>query len=365
MRIGLVIYGSLDTLSGGYLYDQKLVQHLRADGHIVEIHSIPWRGYARHLLDNFSISLRRSLASAGYDILLEDELNHPSLFWANKILKNKVHTPIVAIVHHLRSSEARPEWQNRLYRPIERAYLRSLDAMIYNSQTTRKAVERLSELELPHVVAYPAGDRFSPQIDLAEIVARAHLPGSLRILFLGNIIPRKGLSTLLQAVAPIPHNLWELKVAGSLTVEPAYTHRVRRWAVDHGLADNVRFMGSLNEAQLAEQMRNSHILAVPSSYEGFGIAYLEGMSFGLPAIATTGGAAGEIITSGQDGFLVSPGDAETLREHLKQLIENRGFLAQLSEAARKRFQAHPGWQDTTAKIAAFLEKIAARQFEDR
>ena len=364
MRIGLVIYGSLDTLSGGYLYDQKLVQRLRANGHVVEIHSLAWRNYALHLLDNLSIRLRRTLASAGYDILLEDELNHPSLFWVNKILRNKVHTPIVAIVHHLRSSEARPEWQNRLYRLIERAYLRSLDAMIYNSQTTRSAVEKLSAVKLPHVVAYPAGDRFDPQISFEEIVERAHLPGPLRILFLGNIIPRKGLSTLLQAVASIPHDLWELKVAGSLTVDPAYTHNVRRWAVDHGLAGSVRFTGPLNEEQLAEQLNTSHVLAVPSSYEGFGIAYLEGMSFGLPAIATTGGAAGEIITSGQDGFLISPGEAQTLKEHLVRLIEDREYLAKMSQAARKRFQAQSGWQDTTAKITAFLENMAAGKFED-
>lgn len=365
MRIGLVIYGSLDTLSGGYLYDRKLVQRLRADGHDVEIHSLPWRDYTRHLLDNFSIRLSRSLASANYDILVEDELNHPSLFWVNKILKKKSPVPIVAIVHHLRSSETQPEWQNRVYRPIERAYLRSLDAMIYNSQTTRRAVERLSGLELPHVIAYPAGDRFNPQIDRAEITARAHLPGPLRILFLGNIIPRKGLATLLQAVASIPHDQWELKVAGSLTVHPSYTRSIRRWTVDHGLADNVRFMGALSGEQLSEQLRTNQVLAIPSSYEGFGIAYLEGMSYGLPAIATTGGGAGEIITSGQDGFLISPGDAIALREHLKHLIINRDDLVELSAAARKRYLAHPSWQETTAKIAVFLEHIVARKFEDR
>ncbi len=364
MRIGLIIYGSLDTLSGGYLYDQKLVERLHADGHRVVIHSLPWRNYARHLLDNFSIRLRKSLDSGGYDLLLEDELNHPSLFWVNKNLKKSVRYPIVGIIHHLRCSEVRAEWQNRLYQPIERAFLRSLDGAIYNSLTTRSAVEKLSQMELPHVVAYPAGDRFNPQMSHEEIYARAHLPVPLRILFLGNIIPRKGLATLLQAVASIPHNHWEVKVAGSLTVEPAYTRRIRRWTVDHGLADNVRFIGALSEEQLTEQLRTSHILAVPSSYEGYGIVYLEGMGFGLPAIATTGGAAGEIITSGQDGFLISPGDVEALRDHIKQLIENRELLVKLGQAARERFLSHPGWRQTTGKISAFLEKMAAREFED-
>ncbi len=79
MRIGLVIYGNLNTLSGGYLYDRRLVEHLRAHGDTVHIVSLPWRNYGRHLLDNFSRDLRRALATAPVDIWLEDELNHPSL----------------------------------------------------------------------------------------------------------------------------------------------------------------------------------------------------------------------------------------------------------------------------------------------
>ena len=64
MRIGLVIYGSLETVSGGYLYDRKLVEHLRQVRNQVEIISLPWRSYAAHLLDNLSAALARTLQSA-------------------------------------------------------------------------------------------------------------------------------------------------------------------------------------------------------------------------------------------------------------------------------------------------------------
>ncbi len=357
MRIGLIIYGSLDTLSGGYLYDRKLVQHLRATGHEIQIHSLPWRTYARHLFDNLSSRLKHSLISADYDILLEDELNHPSLFWLNNRIKPRVRYPITAIVHHLRSSEARPSWQNLLYRPIERAYLRSVQAFVYNSQTTRTAVERLSHEASPHIVAYPAGDRFNPQISPADIAARARLPGPLTILFLGNVIPRKGLHILLQAAGPVSHDQWELKVIGNLSANRSYTRKVRRWVVDNGLVDSVRFLGVLDKGELAEQLRASHLLVVPSSYEGYGIAYLEGMSFGLPAIATTAGAAGEIITSGKDGYLIDPDDVEALRNILKRLIANREQLIMMGQAARARFLAHPGWRETTTSIASFLEQL--------
>jgi hypothetical protein len=112
MKIGFLIYGSLDTLSGGYLYDRKLVEYLRSQGDTVEIISLPWRNYAAHLTDNFRFSLPR-----GLDLLIQDELNHPSLLSANR----KPHPyPAISLVHHLRCSELRPKWQNLFYRAIER-----------------------------------------------------------------------------------------------------------------------------------------------------------------------------------------------------------------------------------------------------
>jgi len=52
MKLGFTIYGSLETLSGGYLYDRKLVEYLRSQGDAVEIISLPWRNYTAHLTDN-------------------------------------------------------------------------------------------------------------------------------------------------------------------------------------------------------------------------------------------------------------------------------------------------------------------------
>ena len=95
MRIGLIIYGSLETLTGGYLYDRLLVDHLRRQGDQVDIISLPWRTYGRHLGDNFSRDLWRRLRHAPFDALLQDELNHPSLFWLNRRLRRYIRYPIV------------------------------------------------------------------------------------------------------------------------------------------------------------------------------------------------------------------------------------------------------------------------------
>ena len=86
MRFGLLIYGQLADQSGGYLYDRRLVEHLRAHGHQVDIISLPWRSYARHLADNLDQSLYRRLRDLDVDILLQDELNHSSLFDINSRL---------------------------------------------------------------------------------------------------------------------------------------------------------------------------------------------------------------------------------------------------------------------------------------
>lgn len=358
MHIGLIIYDSLDTVSGGYVYDRELVAYLRRQGDAVEIISLEWRDYTRRLGDNLSTALLRRLAGLRLDILLQDELNHPSLFWINRRLRRQVKFPMIAIVHHLHSSEARPAWQNRFYRWIERLYLSSVDGFIFNSQTTRRAVEEMLPGRRgacrPAVVACPAGDRLKPHIQAGEIARRARQPGPLRLIFLGNVIPRKGLHTLLEALRPIPRQAWKLEVVGSLEMDRRYARAVHRQAERAGMSESVTFTGALDDGQIAARLQASHVLVVPSSYEGFGIVYLEGMGFGLPAIASRSGAAGEIITHEQDGYLIEPGDAAALAGHLINLASDRQQLVDMSLAARQRYEQHPTWEQTTQRIRSFL-----------
>src|SRR5262249_24870651 len=84
MHVGLLIYGDLETLTGGYLYYRKLVAYLKEKGVEGEVISLPWRNYVRHLGDNFSRRLLHRLAAVKFDILIQDELNHPSLFLMNR-----------------------------------------------------------------------------------------------------------------------------------------------------------------------------------------------------------------------------------------------------------------------------------------
>ena len=341
MKIGLVIYGSLDTLSGGYLYDRKLVDFLRAQGDTVEVISLPWRNYAAHLTDNLTFRL-----PPDFDILIQDELNHPSLLAANL---GPHPYPVVSLVHHLRCSELRPNWQNAFYRLVERQYLRSVDGFIFNSQTTASVVNGLVPPK-PSVVAYPPTDRFGARVTEEEVIERAVAP-ELRILFLGNVMFRKGLHTLIDAVRGLNSKV-QVDVVGSLNVEPEYAREMQARATP---LSSFFFHGALDSAPLIEKLKAAHVLVVPSSYEGFGIVYLEGMGFGLPAIGTDLGAAREIISDGVDGFIVRAGDAVELATRLKVLAEQRGTLIRMGQAARARFLRQPAWEQTAESIRQFLK----------
>ena len=287
MRLGLLIYGDLDTRSGGYLYDRQLVQALEAAGDQVAVISLPPRNYPRHLLDNFSTDLLTRLISANCDVLLQDELNHPSLFLINRRLKRMVSTPLVAIVHHLRSNET--SRLCRLYRLIEGSYLKGLDGAIYNSPSTQQTVEAL--VTMPGVVALPGCDHLDPEISDEQIISRAHYPGALKIIFIGNLIPRKGLDTLLRALAHLPLQKWSLMVIGNPEIDMRYSRAMVRLCADLGIEGQVHFLGYRSSREVTALLEDGHLLAVPSQYEGFGIVYLEAMGYGLPPLASAAGGA--------------------------------------------------------------------------
>jgi glycosyltransferase involved in cell wall biosynthesis len=355
VRVGLIIYGGLDSVSGGYLYDRKLVEYLRRQGLQVEVISLPWRTYGVHLSHNFSRALLGRLYRASLDLLLQDELNHPSLFWLNRQLRKRVRHPILTIVHHLRCSEARPTWQNRFYQWLEQRYLTTVDGFIFNSQTTQASVEELVGPAHRAIVAYPGRGQFQFDLTPAQITRRAWQPGPLRLLFVGNLIPRKGLHVLLQGLSTLPQESWQLEVVGRLEVEPAYVRGIRHQIESLGLADQVTLSGFLPDTELASHLARSQLLAVPSSYEGFGIVYLEGMGAGLPGIASTAGAAHEIIDHGHNGFLVPPTDPVPLARNIGALIEDRERLTQMSLAAYRRYCSFPTWSQSSERIYQFLQ----------
>jgi glycosyltransferase involved in cell wall biosynthesis len=349
----MAIFGSPETVTGGYLYNRTLVKYLRDMGHKVDIISQP---YPKYYLNIFSLG--KHLRQLPLDVLIQDEATHPAFFLVNQYLRTRVSYPIISIVHHLRSSERCSAWQKWLYGEIERRYLMNIDGFIFNSQTTLRSVEGMMGAKYPSIVAYPGGNRFSDCITEEEIAIRSKDPGPLRILFVGNVIRRKEVHTLLEAIGQLPHDVCNLTVVGDLFMDKSYVSTIYRQVKENGLTDRVLFLGSIPDNELITQFKASHVLVMPSSYEGFGIVYLEGMGFGLPAIASTGGGACEIISQGRDGLLIPVGDTVSLAGHLNDLHRDRDWLLSMSLNAHRRFESRPTWQVTTDNIQVFLKTIA-------
>jgi glycosyltransferase involved in cell wall biosynthesis len=189
------------------------------------------------------------------------------------------------------------------------------------------------------------------------ITARAREPGPLRVLFVGNVIPRKGLPVLIEAAALLPSGSIRLTVAGDTHIDEGHARRVQRLVRRYRLDGAVDFLGALDRRRLAQAMSAHHVTAMPSSYEGYWMAYLEGMGHGLPALAGAAGGAAEFVRDGENGFLVDPGDPVALAARLLSLHQDRDRLASLALAARQAYLAHPTWDDTGEKIRRFLETL--------
>lgn len=356
MHIGLIVYGGLDRVSGGYLYDRKLTQHLRAHGHTVTVVPQPVRRtYAARLLDNTDRSFWQRLAAAPFDMLVQDELNHPSLVLGNRWLRGRVDYPIVSIVHHLRTSEEHPAALRPLYRWVEQHYLRTVDAFVYNSPSTKRAVEQLIPSR-PHVIAPPSGRRLGEPPSEAFINERSHADGPLHVVFVGNIIPRKQLHVLLTACNRLDPRRWTLDVVGA-PADPVYGQQVRDQIARLSDPSCVTWHGQLPDEVLRDVLRGAHVLAVPSTHEGFGIVYVEAMGQGLPVLATPRGGPVDLVKDGTTGFLVRPPLVSEIADRLAMLHANRDRLADMACAARAQYLDSPTWADSTALIRSFLERL--------
>ena len=360
MRVGLVIYGSLDTLSGGYLYDRMLVRQLELSGHAVTLLALPWRSYPRHLADNFAKEWTARLQQAPVDVLIQDELNHPSLVWVNRRMAGRVAFRIVSLVHHLRSDEEHPFYLRWLYWWLEHTYLNGVDSLIANSATTLQRVTAHLAAPRPSLIAYPAADHLpavEPACTPASIAHRVAQAQPLRVLFVGNVIPRKGLHTLVAALAQLDPQSWRLTIVGRTDISTNYVKQIHRQCRRLQIDARLTWLGRVDDAALAMIYRGHDVLAVPS-FEGFGIVYLEAMRFGLPVIASTAGAAHEIVTPGSNGYLAPPNDAQGLAKLLKNLTD-RDALHAMSLAARSRYEKHPTWGQSMATIVDWLAQMVS------
>ena len=354
-RVAFVISGSIDTLTGGYIYDKKLVDYLRTErGFDVDVISLPISQRWLDVLCNFWILPRLTIWKK-YELVVEDGMVFRAAAFANQFLK--ILAPIVGVIHMI-------DWpvcsSDSLGKPIakrlEKIALGSYARIVVNSRNTLEQVRGLDgSFAEKSAIIYPGYDE-----DLNNIPCRrSGIRNPIQILYAGQVIPRKGLHLLLEALSKIENNQnWTLGVAGDLKCDQGYAQSI--FVRFHHLLSSGRitFLGEVSHEEMSSLFRSSDIFVLPTMYEAFGMSILEAQVSGLPAVVFDVGGVGEIITDGVTGVLVPPFDANLLSRAIEQLIANNEYRERLSEAAlslkRKEF---PVWKSSCEKFASCLDQI--------
>ncbi|UCF97347.1 MAG: glycosyltransferase family 4 protein [Spirochaetaceae bacterium] len=360
MRLLLVIYGSLEQISGGYLYDRKVVEYLRDRGVEVDTLQLPILPYLLCPFHAFYAPLRRLFrgpeSGRGYDCIIIDELTHPSVFLLVS-RRSRGGPPLVVLLHHLKAQERIGPLLKVLVCAMERSLLRRCDGVIVNSRTTERTVRSLLERQVAVYVCPPGSDALWEAS--TEAVAEEWGSGQpsagrpLRLLITGNIIPRKGHDLLIRMLAQLSDLDWELRVVGA-AVDSHYKIKVDRLARRFGLEDRIVYTGVLAGPALRRQYLEADLFVFPSRYEGFGISLAEAIRAGLPFIAFASGAIPE-VTGGQ-GVLIADGDLQSFQHCLRRLISDSEFRESSAALSRRLATRLTTWSQTgEAFLHALME----------
>ena len=146
-----------------------------------------------------------------------------------------------------------------------------------------------------------------------------------RIIWVGSMTQRKGLSYFLQAVGALPQENLEVLICGHHAVD----EQVIR---EHGIR-SIRILKGLPTAALTAELRAADLFVLPSLAEGFGHAILEAMASGLPVLTTASTCAPDVMLDGQHGFIVPIRDSQALVERINWGRAHRSQLYQMGLAA--------------------------------
>lgn len=186
-----------------------------------------------------------------------------------------------------------------------------------------------------------------PGVDLTYWTMRPRPSHSrLRILFVGGDLHRKGGHLLIQAFQRLSADTAEL-----VLVTRSHTPQLAGIRSYHHLQPN--------SPELLELFQTADVFVLPTEAEAFGIAAVEASAAGLPAIVTAVGGLTDIVVDGETGFLISPGDVDTLTARLRLLATDADLRRRMGQAARQRAETFFDARRNALRIVAIL--LAATQ----
>jgi glycosyltransferase involved in cell wall biosynthesis len=115
-------------------------------------------------------------------------------------------------------------------------------------------------------------------------------------------------------------------------------------------------LGAVSDSELDILYAQADAFVLPSLFEGYGMVYAEAMAYGLPIIATTGGAIPDTVPS-EAGLLVHPGDVPALTLALKKVILDAPYRARLSSGALRAAAKQPTWDQAAQQFSAVLGRL--------
>lgn len=244
--------------------------------------------------------------------------------------------PACVFTVHGWAFKASPGPSSRLYLWADRAVRRLADSIVCVSETELRAglAARVCAAEQATVIPNA--------VDVAP--PPPSRPGSRRpveLVSVGRLATPKDFSTLIEALALLPHGEARLVVLGDGPLRPALEREIDA----HGLREHVVLVGEVRD--VTPYLRSADVFVLASRSEGMPMSVLEAMAAGLPVVASDVGGVHEVVDDGTTGFLVPPGDASTLADRIGRLVRDGGLRAAAGAAGRQRAEerfALPGWR---------------------
>lgn len=347
-RAVFAVPGSLDTPTGGYAYDKRIMAELRQVG---------WDVEALDIGDGFPLP-DEATRIAARDLLLAIPDGQPIVIdgLALGVLPDiaaeaaKRH-PLLGLVHHPLALEwgLSAERADAL-RHSERTALASAREVVVTSPATAKLVASDYGVATERITVARPGNDPAPR-------ARGSRERVPHLLSVGAITPRKGFDVLVAALATLAELPWRLTIAGDLTRDPDEAARLQAAISEHELSDRIAVLGAISSERLAALYDETDVFVLASHFEGYGMAYSEALSRGLPVIGTMAGAIPDTVPPAA-GVLVPPGNVPELAGALRGMIADKELRRCFSDGAFASAAVLPTWQQSGAIFAAVLARLS-------
>ena len=349
MALAFLVPGSLDQLTGGYLYDRLIVEGLRAAGRAVNVIELSGRFPSA---DNIACNAAAAAFSALPDgcTAVIDGLALPA--FADCLATETRRLRVIGFIHHPLSRET------GLHADAAQAYA-ALEARLW--PLLRGAICPSAHTAAAVKASGLAADRVEIVMPGTAKPAGARVPkstGPLDLLAVGTVTPRKGHLLLIDALSELRDFEWHLTCIGSLERDSTTVAALRDAIRAHHLGDRIVLAGECAPSALSAAYRNADVFVLPSYEEGYGMVYAEALAHGLPVIATTAGAIPDTVPA-DASLLVAPGDAVALRAALKRVMSDVPLRAQLAAGAAAAAVTLPDWPATVKRWANALDRLVA------